>query len=210
VRTIGKEAFERWYKKKCQAAVEDPMDVLYGTTRSKVYYWFAQVGVDVGRGCMSLLISGDRASSNIQVFSPAKHGGSCNVVARWCQCVAVPWLAAKRLCVLAQILWLKILINVLFSVPALPGWLRAFSFSTANQLRMTILYGHAGRSTVKKRRFPTRAVRRRLGAGRHTLQLARLDVHPAERLGVPLLASSRCLTAALSALSSNTESFETR
>jgi hypothetical protein len=41
---LGKEAFERWYQNKCLAAVEDPMDVLYGTTRSNVYYWFAQVG----------------------------------------------------------------------------------------------------------------------------------------------------------------------
>ena len=43
-RSVGKEAFERWYRNKCLAAVEDPMDVLYGTTRSKAYYWFAQVG----------------------------------------------------------------------------------------------------------------------------------------------------------------------
>jgi hypothetical protein len=43
-RIVGKEAFERWYQNKCLAAVEDPMDVLYGTTRSNVYYWFAQVG----------------------------------------------------------------------------------------------------------------------------------------------------------------------
>jgi hypothetical protein len=41
---LKKEAFERWYQNKCLAAVEDPMDVLYGTTRSNVYYWFAQVG----------------------------------------------------------------------------------------------------------------------------------------------------------------------
>ena len=38
-----RQVFERWYQHKCLAAVEDPMDVLYGTTHTNVYYWFAQV-----------------------------------------------------------------------------------------------------------------------------------------------------------------------
>jgi hypothetical protein len=42
-RAVSKVAFERWFRNKCTAAVEDPYDVLYGTTDSRAYYWFAQV-----------------------------------------------------------------------------------------------------------------------------------------------------------------------
>lgn len=35
--------FETWYIMKCTQMVDNPFDVLFGTTRSKVYWWFAQI-----------------------------------------------------------------------------------------------------------------------------------------------------------------------
>ena len=40
---MTKAAFERWFRNRCTAAVEDPYDVLYGTTGPRAYYWFAQI-----------------------------------------------------------------------------------------------------------------------------------------------------------------------
>ena len=40
---VTKAAFERWFRKRCTAAVDDPYDVLYGTTDSRAYYWFMQI-----------------------------------------------------------------------------------------------------------------------------------------------------------------------
>ena len=40
---VSKAVFERWYRTKCMQVVDDPLDVLYGTTRPSAYYWFAQI-----------------------------------------------------------------------------------------------------------------------------------------------------------------------
>jgi hypothetical protein len=42
-RAVTKAAFERWFRSRCTAAVDDHYDVLYGTTDSRAYYWFMQV-----------------------------------------------------------------------------------------------------------------------------------------------------------------------
>jgi hypothetical protein len=41
--TVSKATFKRWFEIKCTEAVEVPLDVLYGTTRSAAYYWFVQI-----------------------------------------------------------------------------------------------------------------------------------------------------------------------
>ena len=42
--TISKATFLRWFENKCTEAVDNSsLDVLYGTTRPGVYYWFVQV-----------------------------------------------------------------------------------------------------------------------------------------------------------------------
>ena len=43
VDTVSKATFKRWFEIKCTEAVEAPLDVLYGTTRSAAYYWFVQI-----------------------------------------------------------------------------------------------------------------------------------------------------------------------
>ena len=40
---VTKAAFERWFRNRCKTAVDDPYDVLYGTTDSRAYYWFMQI-----------------------------------------------------------------------------------------------------------------------------------------------------------------------
>ena len=41
--SLTKAQFNIWYEAKVRDAVDDPFDVLYGTTHSSAYYWFAQI-----------------------------------------------------------------------------------------------------------------------------------------------------------------------
>ena len=40
---MEKGVFYSWYHRKCIEAVESPLDLLYGTTKSTTSYWFAVV-----------------------------------------------------------------------------------------------------------------------------------------------------------------------